>query len=221
MEVDGMAGIQRNIFAGTLAIVPIGLTIWILGAIVNVLTSFGRPFVMTLGRWLEPSVPWFTNWIEASWAQSLMAICLILIGLYVLGVTVTAVVGKRLLGSIERLIERIPFVQLIYGSARKLISALQERPADLQRVVLIEFPSPDMKAIGLVTRTFTDMRSGRQLAAVYVPTTPNPTSGYIELVPVEKLISLDWTPNEAMGFIISGGAVGPEQIDFEGQSSAI
>ncbi len=214
-----MARIQRNILAGILAIVPIGLTIWILGAIVNMLTSIGRPFIVTLGGWLEPSVPWFANWIEASWAQSLMAICMILVGLYVLGVTATAVVGKRLLGSIERLIERIPFVQLIYGSARKLISALQEHPADLQRVVLIEFPSPDMKAIGLVTRTFTDARSGRQLAAVYVPTTPNPTSGYIELVPVEKLVSLDWTPSEAMGFIISGGAVGPEQIDFGAQSS--
>lgn len=181
-----MAKIQRNILAGILAIVPIGLTIWVLDAIVNVLTSIGRPFIMTLGRWLEPSVPWFANWIEASWAQSLMAICMILVGLYVLGVTATAVVGKRLLGSIERLIERIPFVQLIYGSARKLIS---------------------------------DARSGRQLAAVYVPTTPNPTSGYIELVPVEKLVSLDWTPSEAMGFIISGGAVGPEKIDFGGQSS--
>ncbi len=214
-----MARIQRNILAGILAIVPIGLTIWILGAIINVLTSIGRPFIMALGRWLEPSVPWFANWIEASWAQSLMAICMILVGLYVLGVTATAVVGKRLLGSIERLIERIPLVQLIHGSARKLISALQERPTDLQRLVLIEFPSPDMKAIGLVTRTFSDARSGRQLAAVYVPTTPNPTSGYIELVPVEKLVSLDWTPSEAMGFIISGGAVGPEQIDFGAQSS--
>jgi uncharacterized membrane protein len=211
-----MARIQKNILAGIMAIVPIGLTIWILGAIINVLTSIGRPFVMTLGRWLEPYVPWFAKWIEASWAQSMMAICIILVGIYVLGVTATAVVGMKLLGVIDRLIERIPFVQLIHGSARKLISALQERPADLQRVVLIEFPSPDMKAIGLVTRTFTDARSGRQLAAVYVPTTPNPTSGYIELVPIDKLVSLDWTPHEAMSFIISGGAVGPEQIDFEG-----
>ena len=56
---------------------------------------------------------------------------------------------------------------------------------------------------------------GRPLAAVYVPTTPNPTSGYLEIVPVEDLVSLDWSIEEAMSFIISGGAVAPETIAYE------
>jgi uncharacterized membrane protein len=209
-----MARLQQNILAGIFAIVPIGLTVWILGVIAGILTSIGRPFVVALGRLLEPNVPWFAYFIEASWAQSLMAFVVILFGLYVLGAAATAVVGKELIVIVDRLMERIPFVQLIYGSARKLVSVLQERPTELQRVVLIEFPSPDMKTVGLVTRIFTDARSGKKLAAVYVPTTPNPTSGYIEMVPVDKLVSLDWTPSEAMGFIISGGAVGPDEIDF-------
>ena len=93
-------------------------------------------------------------------------------------------------------------MQTIYGSTKKLLSVLQQKPEKLQRVVLIEFPSPEMKTVGFVTRIMKDQTSGKELAAVYVPTTPNPTSGYLEIVPVEKLISTDWTVEEAMTFII-------------------
>jgi len=72
-----------------------------------------------------------------------------------------------------------------------------------------------MKTVGLVTRTFSDAVTGRELAAVYVPTTPNPTSGYLEIVPVDKLTSTDWDLDEAMTFIISGGAIAPDQIYYE------
>jgi uncharacterized membrane protein len=81
-------------------------------------------------------------------------------------------------------------------------------------VVLIEFPSPEMKTVGFVTRTMQDKSSGKQLAAVYVPTTPNPTSGYLEIVPVDKLVSTEWTIDEAMNFIISGGAVAPDNVPY-------
>jgi len=208
------ARFQQNLLAGIFTVVPIGVTVWILNAVINLLAAFGKPFVMTLGRWLEPTVPWLAVWIEAPWAESVMAIIVVVAGLYLLGLTASAVVGKKILAAFDLIMGRIPIVQLIYGSARKLVAVVQERPENLQRVVLIEFPSPEMKTIGLVTRTFTDARSGQSLAAVYVPTTPNPTSGYIELVPIDKLIPLDWTPNDAMGFIMSGGAIGPDQIDF-------
>jgi len=57
--------------------------------------------------------------------------------------------------------------------------------------------------------------TGRELAAVYVPTTPNPTSGYLEIVPLEKITPTDWTVDQAMSFIISGGAVAPDTIPFD------
>jgi len=79
---------------------------------------------------------------------------------------------------------------------------------------LIEFPSRDMKTIGLVTRIFTDADTGDEIAAVYVPTTPNPTSGYMELVPTSRLTMLDWTINEAMTFVMSGGAAAPPKLNY-------
>jgi uncharacterized membrane protein len=72
-----------------------------------------------------------------------------------------------------------------------------------------------MKTIGFVTRTMRDADSGRELVVVYVPTTPNPTSGYLEIVPLDQVISTDWTIDEAMAFIISGGAVAPATLQYE------
>ena len=86
---------------------------------------------------------------------------------------------------------------------------IQKKPAGTQRVVLIDFPSPELKSVGFVTRTFQDA-NGRELAAVYVPTTPNPTGGYLEIVPIEKLIATDWSVDQAMAFVLSVGAVAPE-----------
>jgi uncharacterized membrane protein len=89
------------------------------------------------------------------------------------------------------------------------------KPEGAQRVVLIDFPHQGMKAVGLVTRTLRDEATGREYAAVYVPTTPNPTSGYLEVVPVDRLTPTDWSLDQAMAFIISGGAIAPDRIHFE------
>src|SRR3546814_3179921 len=86
----------------------------------------------------------------------------------------------------ETLIARIPLASTIYGSARKLLDILQTQPDGTQRVVLIDFPHDKMKSVGFVTRVISEQGTGRELAAVYVPTTPNPTSGYLEIVPVRS-----------------------------------
>jgi uncharacterized membrane protein len=148
------------------------------------------------------------------WFQSALGVLFTLLALYLLGWIATRMIGRRLINLFDRLMQRIPLVQTIYGGTKKLLAALQQKPDQVQRVVLIEFPSPEMKTVGFVTRLLTDHATGQQLAAVYVPTTPNPTSGYLEIIPVEKLVSTDWTMDQAMTFIISGGAVAPEQIHY-------
>ncbi|HRE19008.1 MAG TPA: DUF502 domain-containing protein, partial [Rhodocyclaceae bacterium] len=90
------------------------------------------------------------------------------------------------------------------------------KPSGTQRVVLIDFPSPHLKSIGFVTRVFRD-GSDRELAAVYVPTTPNPTGGYLEIVPVENLTATDWSVDQAMAFLLSAGAVGADTLPFTAQ----
>jgi uncharacterized membrane protein len=209
-----LAKLQRNIIAGLFIVVPIWLTIWVITFLINLLIQFGRPIASRLAIWIAPNSPKLAALFQAEWFQDLAAIVIVLVGLLLLGVVGRQVIGRRLLDAFDALMARIPLVQSIYGSARKLIQTVQTKPDGHQRVVLIEFPSPGMKAVGLVTRTFTDPATGTEIAAVYVPTTPNPSSGYVELVPSSTLTPLDWTVNEALTFIISGGAVAPDSFAY-------
>ena len=116
------------------------------------------------------------------------------------GVMARRVIGQRMLRWFEALIQRIPLANTIYGSARQLLDILQTKPDGTQRVVLVDFPHTEMKSIGFVTRVIREQGTGRELAAVYVPTTPNPTSGYLEIVPVEKITPdrLDRRPGDEL-----------------------
>jgi uncharacterized membrane protein len=206
--------IRRNLVAGILTFIPILITLWVISFMLGVLIAIGSPFVKAWVAWLRIHSPELANAFSAPWFQGTISIAIVLAALYVLGEVATAVAGRRLLAAFDYLMARIPIVQSIYGAARQLVNSFQTSAGNTQRVVLIEFPSPGMKTVGLVTRIFNDADTGAEIAAVYVPTTPNPTSGYMELVPVGSLVMLDWTINEAMTFIMSGGAAAPPKINY-------
>lgn len=205
---------QRYILTGVLTVIPLWLTYTVFEFFLRHLSQIGRPWARALSSQIEKSWPQVANWILADWFQNILAVLLTVLALYLLGWIATLVIGRRIIDLFEYFIHRIPVVQSVYGAIKKFINVLQTKPDDLQRVVLIRFPSHEMKTIGFVTQVLTDAETGKQLAAVYVPTTPNPTSGYIEIVPVENLVATDWTMDEAMTFIISGGAVAPEKIKY-------
>jgi uncharacterized membrane protein len=207
------AHIQRYLITGILTIVPVWITFLVFRFILAQLSGIGTPWVRVFSRTVRPHSPMAAEWLLQPWFQSTLAVFLTLLALYLLGWAVSLVIGKRLLRVFDAVMERIPLVHTIYGGTKKLLAALQQKPDGVQRVVLISFPSPEMKTVGFVTRILRD-ENGKELAAVYVPTTPNPTSGYLEIVPVEHVISTDWTLDEAMTFIISGGAVAPERLNF-------
>lgn len=206
---------QRNILAGILTVIPIWFTWVVFEFILKQLSQIGLPWARVLAKEIQKHSPNLAEVIQAPWLLNTMAVILTILALYLLGWIASRVIGQRLLRIFEYFIHRIPVVESVYGAIKKFISVLQTKPDDVQRVVLIEFPSEHMKTVGFVTRVFTDANSDRQLAAVYVPTTPNPTSGYLEIVPLENLVSTDWSMDEAMTFIISGGAVAPDHIRYE------
>ncbi len=205
----------RNYFiAGVLTVIPVWITWTIFRFIVDQLSSAGTPSVVALSRIVRRYSPDTADTLLQPWFQSWLALILTLIALVLLGWVATLVVGRRLIGGFDALVKRIPLIEKIYGSSKAIVTAFQQQPSEVQRVVLVAFPNENMRTVGLVTRTLTDTDTGEQLAAVYVPTTPNPTSGYLEIVPVDQLIATDWTLDEAMTFVISGGAVAPDTIAF-------
>ena len=192
---------QRYFIAGLLALAPLWVTWLVFNFVLTQLSRAGRPLVGTLA--LHP------------WIESALAVLVTLLALYVLGWATTQVLGRRLLHAFEALLDRVPLAKAVYRLTKQLIETLQTRPQGVQRVVLIRFPHQDIKTVGFVTRVLEDAASGRQLAAVYVPTAPNPTSGYMELVPVEDLIPTEWTIDEAMRFVVSAGTAGPERVSYD------
>jgi uncharacterized membrane protein len=207
----------RYIITGILTVIPLLLTWVVFSFLFTQLSQIGTPVVQALANLFKDSFPSLGKWIiilDNPVFLSIIAVIFTLFALYLLGWLSTLVIGRYIFSGIESLFNRVPLVKTIYGSSKKLLAALQQKPGETQRVVFIEFPSPQMKTVGFVTQTMIDEDTGQKLAAVYVPTTPNPTSGYLEIVPVDKLVATDWTMDEAMTFIISGGAVAPERLNY-------
>lgn len=203
--------IQRYLITGLLTFIPLWLTWVVFKFIFSFLSHVGAPAVVGTFAVLSTVFPNATEWLSQEWLQSIIAFVGTIVALYLIGFATRFVFGQRLLAAFERLIGRIPLVHTIYGGSKKLITLMQNKPGSTQRVVLIGFPSPTLKTIGFVTRIFVS-DNGQEMAAVYVPTTPNPTGGYLEIVPVEDLIATDWSVDQAMAFILSGGAAGPEKL---------
>jgi uncharacterized membrane protein len=202
--------IQRYLITGVLTVIPIWITWLVFDFFLKQLSNLGRPWVRAIARAMEQYVPSASHWLLAPWFESALAIVFTILFLYLLGWVASRVIGKRVIDAFDALIGRIPFVTTVYKSVKNLITTVQKKPDKVQRVVLIPFPTPEMKTVGFVTRVLKDKDTGQELAAVYVPTTPNPTSGYLEIVPLSQVISTDWTIDEAMTFVISGGAVAPD-----------
>lgn len=200
---------------GALALAPLGLTIWIVWLLVQLFSFIGGLFARPLMNWLAQSAPGAEIFLENHpIVGDLVELGFALALLTLAGLLAGNVVGRLLGNWVSRLVAKIPIASVVYSSARQLIDSFQSPTTAAKKVVLIEFPSERMKAVGLVTREFRDAVTGEHLVAVYVPTTPNPTSGYVEIVPASRLVWLDWTTAEAIQFIVSAGVTAPDRITF-------
>ncbi len=208
----GGLNFKRNFISGLLTLIPLGITWLLLDFVFRQLSKMGKPLVRALYTDIRDDAPELAKLVIQPWFDDLLAVVLIVLAIYGLGWLTNRVVGRQILKAFEAVVDRLPIVKSVYGSVKKLINVLQTKPDSVERVVLIDFPHSRMKAIGVVTRTLVDEATGQELPAVYVPTTPNPTNGYLELVPVDELVSTDWTMDEAMNFVISGGAIARDKI---------
>jgi len=210
---------QRNLVAGVLTLIPIVVTYVVFNFLLRMLSGIGEPLISALAGAIKTYAPPLAEMVDLPFLTQILAVLIVIVMVYLIGWAAAQVIGRRLLSLFDRFMTHIPVVRQVYGSVKALINVLQTRPDQLQRVVMIEFPHSEMKTIGFVTRTMRDEATGRELAAVFVPTTPNPTGGYLEIVPVDRLVSTNWTFDEAMNFVISGGAVSRESIAYSKSSA--
>jgi uncharacterized membrane protein len=213
------ANFQANLIAGLLTVAPL-IAVWLVfDFFLETLSAWGRPLAMGLVVFLEQDFPGLKPALDNPGIRWLIAVLVALLALYVIGAVAGRVVGQQLIHWMERVIARLPAVAMIYSAVKKLIDVVSHKPDSGQRVVLIDFPRDGLKAIGFVMRTFPDAKTGEELAAVYVPTAPNPTSGYLEIVPLARLTPTEIKGDQAMAMILSGGAVTPDRVSIAAQNS--
>ncbi|MET4568307.1 putative membrane protein [Rhodanobacter soli] len=204
--------VKRYLLTGLLTFIPLWVTWLVFKFVLGMLAGIGAPLVAALLNGLALVAPHTAESLKMEWLVFIVALVITLGALYLLGFVANRVIGQRFINAFDGLLARIPLVQTIYGGTKKLMAVLQNKPSGVQRVVLVDFPRRGMKVVGFVTRVMIEEGSGREMAAVYIPTTPNPTGGYLEVVPLDELTPTDWTMDQAMAFIISGGAVAPDTL---------
>jgi uncharacterized membrane protein len=219
-ERKGLAkAIQSNLIAGVLTIIPL-IVVWlVLDFIFAFLEAVGSPVASGISMFIADRVPGAEPLLDDHTFRWFVAVVMSLLLLFAVGKIASQMAGKKLIAAFEGLLARIPVVETVYSASKKLVNVLQQTPGGGARVVLIDFPHPGLKAIGLVMRNFTDSATGEELAAVFVPTTPNPTSGYLAIVPVQRLVSTSMTMDQAMTMIVSGGTVAPEEFSMIGAAN--
>lgn len=208
----------RYVLIGFFTVAPLWVTWLVFDFLLGLLANAGLPVLRAAAAALRPISTLVADGLLDPSFQTLLGVLVTVSGLYLVGLGASMVVGRRLIAWLERWLERLPLVQTIYRGTKRFLQTLRQGPVAGQRVVLIAFPTPEMRAVGFVTKVFRDQGSGRELAAVYVPTSPNPTSGYIEIVPLEDVVYTDWTMEEAMSFVVTGGTNAPDTVRYSNPS---
>ncbi|MBW8307070.1 MAG: DUF502 domain-containing protein [Thiobacillus sp.] len=204
----------RYLLIGFFTAAPLWVTWLVFDFLFGLLANAGAPFIRALARLLQPLSDTLASWLLNADVQYALAALSTLVLLYLIGLFASFVLGRKLIATVEYWVGRLPLVQTIYGATKRFLQTVSTPPLQGQRVVLISFPSPDMKAVGLITKVMTDAETGQELAVVYVPTAPNPTSGYIEILPLADVVMTDWTMEEAMSFVMTGGTNAPDSVRF-------
>jgi uncharacterized membrane protein len=193
----------KQIFLTGLAVtIPIGLTLYILFFLIDIMDGLLKviPTKYHPDTLLGIHIPG-------------LGIIVTLVLIFVSGLITTSYVGYKIVRSGEDLVSRIPFVRSIYKAIKQISDNMfMDQRSSFKKVVLLEFPRKGIYTIGFVTGMpgwEVQKKTGQNSISVFVPTTPNPTSGYLLIVPEEELIQIDMSVEEALTFIISVGIITP------------
>ena len=194
---------ERTLGAGILVMLPIGITVLVLKFFFDLLDSILSPLTDQLPG------PEVTG----------LGLAALLVLVYVVGLVAAFVLGRRVIDFAHRVLEVIPLVKGIYGTTRVAVQMLSA--TDNHRysgVVLIDFPREGIKSIGLITSRISDVE-GEEMLAVYIPTTPIPSSGFLVIVPASEVTLTDMSVDEAMRIVISGGVLSNRVFERIGVAS--
>jgi uncharacterized membrane protein len=201
------AGLWRYFVAGILAFAPLGITIWAMAWIIQRLDNLLLPHLLSL------VYPGIDELPQVPFIGALFTLLVILL----MGVIARHFFGTEFVRAWERLLARVPVARNIYGGVKQLFEAIftRNQQSQFNRVVLIEYPRKGIYAIAFTTgpaRGPVQEATARRMINCFLPTTPNPTSGFYLLVPDDEVVEVALSVEEAFKLIMSAGMVSPEDL---------
>ena len=193
-----IAKLRNDFFTGIVVLVPIGITLYLTKFIIQISSNI-IPKEINPNHYLPFSIPGI---------EILLSIFLITL----IGGLSLSFLGKKILQLIDDLFKRIPFLRTIYSAIVQMTDSFANKNNDKKSVVLVEYPRKGSWAVGFATKknkTEISKKTGKNLINVFMPTTPNPTSGFLLMFPEDEVVYLDMTFEEASKFIVSAGTSNP------------
>jgi uncharacterized membrane protein len=201
------------LLTGILIILPLMVTVWLFALILGPVQNFVTPVVMGLINWT--GLGSLLDLPGADVAAAIIGLVVTVVVVYLVGLLGGNFIGRRVVKKMDELALSIPLVKSVYGSARQLIETFySSTDRTFESVVLIEYPRKGVYTVALMTApTEGELQASTagDTVNVFVPTTPNPTSGVLVLANREELVFLDMSVEEALRFVVSGGIVAPER----------
>ena len=199
--------LKRYFITGLLVITPIWGTYLVLSTLLSLLEGFLGDFLKDFGRFYLPG----------------MGIVALLILIFSVGIIATNFIGKKMMALWEGVLNKVPLVRNIYSVFKHIVDTISlQGKEQFKRVVLVEFPRDGVYAIGFVTgvtRGEVQNLTEEKVVNVFIPTTPNPTTGFFIFVPENKIMPLSMSVEDGLKMIISGGLYTPSYLkDIEQQS---
>ena len=187
--------ILRNYFiTGVVVLIPIGFTLYLTKFIIGISSKI-IPQNINPNNYLPYAIPGLEIFVS-------------IIFITIVGGLSLSFLGKRILKLIDDLFKKIPFLRTIYSAILQMTETFSNKDNDKKSVVLIEYPRKGVWAVGFATKENKGEmanKTNKKLINVFVPTTPNPTSGFLLMFPIEEVIYLNMTFEEASKFIVSAG----------------
>ena len=199
--------IKQKLLAGVLLFLPFGVALLVMRWLFGWIKGFLQPMIKGFLSGIERIA--FFDVIPDTYINIAVVIASILILIllfYLIGSLGQFLIGRKLITIGETVLMKIPFVGTIYSATKQVIQSFSQNNAAFKSVVFIEFPRPGFFCLAFVTGYIND-REGKKYYKVFIPTTPNPTTGYFEIIPAEEVRETDISIEEGFKIIISGGIV--------------
>lgn len=201
--------LRSNFLTGLIVVAPIGLTIWLIWSVIGIIDSWVLPFVPDAYNPAKLILRYFNVEVDIRG----IGVVFFLIFTFVVGWAAKGLIGRSLLSWSEGLVQSLPVVRSVYGGLKQITeTVLAQGSSSFEKACLVEYPRKGIWAIAFISTEAKGeiaSRASKQMISVFLPTTPNPTSGFLLFVPRDSVTLLDMSVEDAAKLVISAGLVYP------------